>query len=115
MSHESLALCMSPPNFVTNYRTMEIFGRGKLAKFSSPIFTDTLKMYLAYALTVASLFAKFFLTNSFYLYGSPKFPLPNIFHVQYSTFMEHFSSTVSLEAVMLYLSCQGASYPAGCN
>ena len=45
------------------YRTREIFGRGKIwwiwqivsysSKFSSPIFTDTPKMYLAYALSVA--------------------------------------------------------------
>ena len=34
-------------------------------------YSDTLKMYVAYALT--SLFAKFFLANSFYLCGSPKF------------------------------------------
>ena len=32
---------------------------------------------------VYSLFAKFFLTNCFYLYGSPKFSLPNISHVRY--------------------------------
>ena len=51
--------------------TWEIFGEGKnwwimsyLPKFSSSIFTDTLKMYLAYALTVAYL---------------PKFSLPIAF------------------------------------
>ena len=48
---------------ITVYRTQENFGRGKnwqiwqivsySPKFFSPIFTDTLKMYLAYALTVA--------------------------------------------------------------
>ena len=36
-----------------------------LQKFFSPIFTDTPKMYLAYALTVAYSLP--------YLYGSPKF------------------------------------------
>ena len=61
------------------YHTQEIFGGEKnwrimsyLPKFSSPIFTDTLKMYLAYALTVA--YSQIFPhPNSFYLYGSPKF------------------------------------------
>ena len=48
--------------------------------FALPIFTDTPKMYLAYALT--SLFAKFFLASNFYLYGSPKFPVPNISYVR---------------------------------
>ena len=42
-------------------------------KFSLPIFTDTPKMYLAYALTVAH--HQIFL---FYLHGLPKFS-----HVQY--------------------------------
>ena len=37
----------------------------------------TLKMYLAYVLT--SLFAKIFLSNRFYLYGSPKFSLAKYF------------------------------------
>ena len=37
-------------------------------KISSPIFSDTLKMYLAYALI-----HQIFPTDSFYLYGSPKF------------------------------------------
>ena len=39
------------------YRTQEIFGRRKIGKFepkfSSPIFIDTPKMYLSYAVTVA--------------------------------------------------------------
>ena len=49
---------------------------GKFGKVSLPIFTDTPKMHLVYALT--SLFAKIILlTNSFYLYG-----LPNISHVR---------------------------------
>ena len=39
-------------------------NREPFAKIS---FTDTLKMYLAYALTVAYEFAKLFLTNSFYV------------------------------------------------
>ena len=34
--------------------------------------------------TDCSLFTKFFLANSFYLYGSPKFSLPNISCVQYN-------------------------------
>ena len=40
-------------------------------KISSPIFMNTPKLHLTYALT--SLFAKFIFTNSFYLYGSLKF------------------------------------------
>ena len=44
--------------YVCMYRTQEIFGRGKLANLANrelfaklPIFTDTLKIYMAYALT----------------------------------------------------------------
>ena len=76
---------------IMHYRTQENFGRGKnwwiwqivsySPKFSPPIFTDTLKMYLAYALTVTH--SPNFLSNSFYLYCLPKFPLPNFFHVWY--------------------------------
>ena len=40
-------------------------------KFSSPIFTDTQKTYMA--CTDCCLFAKFFLPNSFYLHDLPKF------------------------------------------
>ena len=58
-----------------------------LPKFSSPIFTDTPKMYLAYTLT--TLFAKFFLANSFYLYGLPNrqiFPVySNLLHINILT------------------------------
>ena len=40
------------------YLTQEIFGGGKLTKLANcdlPIFTDNMKMYLAYALTVVYL------------------------------------------------------------
>ena len=51
------------------YRTQENFGRGNLVncespKFSLPIFTDKLKMYLAYALILAYL-PNFFLPIAF--------------------------------------------------
>ena len=51
---------------------MNLANRELITKFSLPIFADTLKIYLAYALTVG-VFNKFFLANSFYLYGLPKF------------------------------------------
>ena len=72
------------------YRTWENFDGGKNwqiwqivsypQKFSSSTFTDTatIKMHLAYVLTVAYS-PNFFLTNSFYSYGSPKFPPPKLY------------------------------------
>ena len=66
-------------NLCDDYHTWKYFGGGNWLiwwtmsySFSSPVFTDTPKMHFACALT--SLFTKFFLTNSFYLYGLPKFP-----------------------------------------
>ena len=85
------------------YCTWEIFGRGKwriwqivsyLSKFSSPIFTETLNGIY----TDCSLFTKFFLTNSFYLYGLPKFSptkyfpctvVPNLLEVDHVSCVWH--------------------------
>ena len=71
------------------YSTQEVFGGGKIdkfgesratysLKFSSPIFTDIPEMYYFGICTDCSLFAKFFLPNSFYLYSSLKFPPPTM-------------------------------------
>ena len=60
------------------YHTREIFGKGKLANlanhelFAKNFSTDTPKMPCGIC-TNCSLFTKFLLTNSFYLYSSPKF------------------------------------------
>ena len=53
---------------LVNLANCELF-----TKFSLPILADTLKIYLAYALTTVGVFDKVFLTNSFYLYSLPKF------------------------------------------
>ena len=58
-----------------------------------PIFTDIPKMYLAYALT--SLFSKFFLANSFYLYGLPKFSLTKYFPCVASDFKVYLTFLLS--------------------
>ena len=80
--------------YVTSYHTWEKFCGEKigkfsklLAKFSSPLFTDTLKMYMAIwhccVLTDCSLFTKFFLANSFTCMVRQNFPPPNVSHVRY--------------------------------
>ena len=58
-------------------------GKRELAIFA--------KIFLAsiHICTDCSLFAKCFLANRFYLYGLPKFPLPNISHVWYIEFKDH--------------------------
>ena len=76
---------------IIQYRTRENFGRGKIDEFGESQATVFAKIFLAnihrYTENVfgistdftCSLFAKFFLANSFYLYGSPKFFPTKIF------------------------------------
>ena len=52
-------------------KLVNLTKREVFTKISSPMFMNTPKLHLTYALT--SLFAKFIFANSFYLYGSPKF------------------------------------------
>ena len=69
----------------------ENFGRGKSwriwrimscsPKFSLPLFRYTKNVFGI--CTHCNLFANFFLTNTSYLYDSPKFPLPKFSHVRY--------------------------------
>ena len=79
---------------IITYHTWDNFCWGKIGKFdeswvihqkfSSPISTDTPKMYFGIC-TDCSLFTKLFLTNSFYLYGLPKFSPTKYFPCTYST------------------------------
>ena len=57
--------------FLTGEKLVNLTKREVFTKISSPIFMNTPKLHLTYALT--SLFAKFIFANSFHLYGSPKF------------------------------------------
>ena len=55
-------------------------------KFSSPLYIHRhTENILNFGIcTDCSIFAKFFLTNSFYLYGSPNFPPPKLSRVRYT-------------------------------
>ena len=69
-----------------NYRTWEIFGRGKIGEFGklsafTEIFLANIHRYTENVFIICtncSLFTKFVLANSFYLYSLLKFPPANI-------------------------------------
>ena len=64
----------------------------------APIFTDIPKNVFDVC-TDCSLFTKTFLTNSCYLYGLPKFPLPYISHVLYVKVTSHASNKEGVPAM----------------
>ena len=68
-----------------HYRTRDNFSWERIVSFFAKIFLANIHTHqnLFGICTDFSLFVKFFLINSFYLYGSPKFPPPNISHVRY--------------------------------
>ena len=58
------------------YHAWEVFGREIIGKFGVKFFLTNIHRYIENVFgicTDCSLFAKLFLTNSFYLYGSPKY------------------------------------------
>ena len=63
-------------------------------KSSWPIFTDTRKTYMVYALTVTYL-SNFFVANNFYLHGSPKFsPAKYFLCTVVSQLVSHYSQCI---------------------
>ena len=85
-----LFIRVKPYKLITQYRARQNLVGKNLANcklFAKNFLTNIHRCmqnvcpYMAYALT--SLFAKFFLVNSFYLHaGSPNFPQPNVSRVR---------------------------------
>ena len=84
-----------PCNYVHNVHRKTMVGQNwqiwrivsHSPKLSSQIFTNTRKTYYGIG-TDCSLFTKFFLANSFYLHGLPKFSATKYFSCTVHTYMD---------------------------